>query len=1665
MRSRLSLARDPNVCPPPSASRFAFWLSPGASRCVAAQRPTGKTAWLPKWSAYRELLPAAERGELPAMRPSMKWLPASVDAFRKTALVRKAGRSNRAFAFYEMAPGVMWAVILNAPKDELHLCELANPQDARERQHVLFMRDAVLTYVRELEETRKRLQKRLQDRIWRQRFRVDEPTYAEKEAAAAAERRREFDEAHEEALAARATEATGLGDAVRDPEESLRLYHEASGVEMVWDMQQHPADDASEAEWARWREVSKGLINEHVAVSPLDQLTIQEAFLKELSPNAPLCACASCGSLMAKSYERFVVNALPEQFRYTERQRAELDAMGSVELCREVSGRHSRVPVGGEGGAEKGGAEEGGAEEGGPEEGGAATLEVETYTVNLRDMVCCFQDGDGPIYHLHADLVDFVARPCEGGEMEVDAVAAEGAGEMEVDVAAAEGAAAEGAVEKVRALAPKLVLAKAKVAVCRWVALLLRLYVHHRLWGAPDNGAGCFPDLRTRQGHAANRLDCAGQEMGNLTAAMDAALAEAEEMGEGAAATAAAAAAAEAEQQKQQQPPQQQQEKVATVRLCNKCAAHARGGQPGPPPQSLAAGIDYGRSDCLKLPPLTDIEKLILSDMRMYANVVKVAAPSMSDKKDWQHVQLRGHFITFVHQGRDAFTSYIGRALSAEQRVSDFLDLVSRAWPKRALPPRAPRAPLAAPCAPQMCPAAVRACDVRLARPRRAPSSERRPQVKVNILGPEGSHDVLLRRLLVSPEMAIRPVVCYNYLQLRQAIMHMARLREAPEKQPAAPTLDEVIAALRRVPDVLRKTARKSSDTSIDERAGNAPSDIAGVREFATSKEGVDSEAFEIAKEIVAEDGATAGFEAPHDEKEHEEHQGHEATPRQRKLVMSHIGVMNAATNSDAILEGTLDAVANLKPEQPQDKSLFVTRDSKPTSEFLGNGTNLMEGFWYEFPLGRGLERFEGTIPAAATKHLMQHYSLRFQRNARLVLLLANQVQRHTVLKSVSGAVREDSKEELIALINRSDFNELAATAAQNPSSREAKEFMKKVMPTVSVVGRGMPWGSLERASCIGKMLAIIRRYGPPSIFLTVAPDDVHSPVGIRLTIQIANGNDAFPAAAGDFLHRLAEEPEAFAEDISGGADADGLEDVLQRNAAQHPASMSMLYHRVARFVMEVVIGTPFVDQDKLTKPMHERRTGMFGRGLASFGVTEQTGRATHHLHLVGWCGAMPSMCSAAGQDAEVFAHLAAELEKQYKSELPLAVHVLDVMRRATYSKLFRGEHREPLDVVVPTADGTSWEVNPEMQRSAHVTAAGKQTHAWDAGEHDATCHKPPNGDTGCRMGSPAVYPIRQSRCIRVRDVQKTEEGRQHVKQTVADLLKKSEREHDRDPSTPRLTRKAAEEQAKDMGLPAVLMERLATGPAAVAMAELTCGEPSVDASFELKACPGCWPRKASILNTGELWLNLTDVPTEKQLAREQATQARAAAAEATAPPDALKAAQERDRERQKLPALVAREAEKGVVIELRRPKLTAAKAIADKVPSKEDLKELPGPAVKSVWEGVQDAMPEEVLQELARPEWAEVREKLQALSEAEVRERTSKEAKMMLKMLDVFRLLPCANSRITCYNEMLTAMLRCNTAPYLLGARESSRAACFCAPVSHAPHTARRTPRAAASF
>ena len=47
-------------------------------------------------------------------------------AFRKMALLRVVPRSTRTFVFYEMAPGLIWAVIFHTQKNDLYLSQLAD---------------------------------------------------------------------------------------------------------------------------------------------------------------------------------------------------------------------------------------------------------------------------------------------------------------------------------------------------------------------------------------------------------------------------------------------------------------------------------------------------------------------------------------------------------------------------------------------------------------------------------------------------------------------------------------------------------------------------------------------------------------------------------------------------------------------------------------------------------------------------------------------------------------------------------------------------------------------------------------------------------------------------------------------------------------------------------------------------------------------------------------------------------------------------------------------------------------------------------------------------------------------------------------------------------------------------------------------------------------------------------------------------------------------------------------------------------------------------------------------------------------------------------------------------------------------------------------------------
>ena len=83
--------------------------------------------------------------------------------------------------------------------------------------------------------------------------------------------------------------------------------------------------------------------------------------------------------------------------------------------------------------------------------------------------------------------------------------------------------------------------------------------------------------------------------------------------------------------------------------------------------------------------------------------------------------------------------------------------------------------------------------------------------------------------------------------------------------------------------------------------------------------------------------------------------------------------------------------------------------------------------------------------------------------------------------------------------------------ARQDPTSKEARQLLKRVARFVSSAGKEVSWSGEERAAEITKLYAMWRRFGPASCFLPVAPGDVHQPTCIRLSYRVTSAN-SFPA-------------------------------------------------------------------------------------------------------------------------------------------------------------------------------------------------------------------------------------------------------------------------------------------------------------------------------------------------------------------------------------------------------------------------------------------------------------------------------------------------------------------------------------------------------------------------
>ena len=810
------------------------------------------------------------------------------------------------------------------------------------------------------------------------------------------------------------------------------------------------------------------------------------------------------------------------------------------------------------------------------------------------------------------------------------------------------------------------------------------------------------------------------------------------------------------------------------------------------PKFGLSNGVDFGRLESAAmqtfLPQLSDIEKLALAPVRTYGLVAKVVTPdSRATAAQVARSQLKGHMISFM---QDALPVVLNASTELQLDALTQLKTLPQA-------------------------------------------------VRVFLVGPEGVHDVLASRLKKCPNMQLRPRVVWNALTILHALsQHLGEIKEEMVRQSTGawdeeirraeaeeedPQVDEerakaakhVESALRSLPRIVSavpsleqidqacaaalseidRATRRTTDMRADNLARVRSSDVALVRDPGGTGDGTSPEeggAPECTGGGTSSScgGCFKGLRPSQLEGCPLVANGAPGMLVEKVAVLDKArgnGLQTDARNVEAICAATTAPEAGAR----------LPRGNLPISDFSDNDHLISGSFWWLFPLGGGwLSR--GSQPRATVRHILLQGDARAARDVDFVLLLTNQKVRHTGAGAVNSRMRSSpaAYKAYRDVVDNPGFTELSEAAKASPSGPEGKLLQQKVLPFLHLCEKAVAWSSAERKSCISDLWALARRYGTPSVFWTIAFDDVHDPRVLRLSFRAVTNRqqtdehlEALTKAlfSGSAKWRHIDKERVLPEEEGEEGEERGFEVPLnelfmQRAAAANPVATSMVYDRLLRGVMAVLLGTPSADADRVTRPLRERIKGLFGTGLASYVVTEVTGRLAKHAHGLFWGGAFPAMLSNFAHFEDLMRkHILPALQSQASTSFPTAFHVADAARHSIEQG--RGRKMDPFMPMAPINAAClppdSWEehrdaravtrlgLSPSESAStaaADLTMANEQrdaakrfehalgsaalrcagrcnSHTW----HHPTCRKGAHGAERCRMGFSCGHPTPHS--------------------------------------------------------------------------------------------------------------------------------------------------------------------------------------------------------------------------------------------------------------------------------------------------------------------------------
>jgi hypothetical protein len=241
------------------------------------------------------------------------------------------------------------------------------------------------------------------------------------------------------------------------------------------------------------------------------------------------------------------------------------------------------------------------------------------------------------------------------------------------------------------------------------------------------------------------------------------------------------------------------------------------------------------------------------------------------------------------------------------------------------------------------------------------------------------------------------------------------------------------------------------------------------------------------------------------------------------------------------------------------------------------------------------------------------------------MFLLFDQLQRHEASRAVSVSARAhpEAFKEIAKWVASREFGEELERAQLAPESAQAKALLKRIQPHIRTSSTKVPYSAAQRKSSMSHLWSMTYHYGLPTVFFTFAPFDTTGLWNLRMSFP-QHSNQGFPA-----------DPGGFAEALCGGSDT--YIDIpitwpaLQKLLANNPAAAAEVFRLMVSDLFEILLGLKPDKDSKRTAP--EPRQGVFGTALSAFGVSEEQGRGTLHMHLLFWGGLPAEVLQRAAAD------------------------------------------------------------------------------------------------------------------------------------------------------------------------------------------------------------------------------------------------------------------------------------------------------------------------------------------------------------------------------------------------------------------------------------------------